>query len=551
MLGAAPLIASLSAGAQAYFTEDFDTGDTAAHEAKGWVFGKNDLALEGGTDFGVVTAPFEGENFPSGQIPGTSNTDPDTGAPRVHPASVNGKESTGGFLISDSDKGSGSDDAGSGSEFYAITPSFGTTGSTEAWFHADAELLVNNNGECIMEVAASIDGGTNWITMFALAEPQRPYQSWQRWAAQGLDEFDGSARIGGYPQLGSASLTKTWTGVHGRWHLKLPAEANNKPDVKLRVLLLEAGDAWYIALDNIVVDNNPPPQGSQVILQEQFENGIPATWKTTSDLGQNWGTEPLKDEEGNWLRMANGMPTNIDLLREIETRRTEGYELPNDAITKWDTESFNTYPDLITYSPNGATDGRWILMLAGGKYALWQEGTQVEEVSHLDTPALDLSNVTGVVLDFLSEYLPYNDSAQAYVQVSVDGGQNFTEIFTYRGSLMELGEAGYFMRHYIPVPAADGKNNVVFRFTAAGGDPEQYRGFWAIDDVRVTASGGTTTAPTLSVSRSGANAVITFEGTLQSADTVSGPYANVAGATSPWTVEPGTAAGARYYRAVR
>jgi hypothetical protein len=55
------------------------------------------------------------------------------------------------------------------------------------------------------------------------------------------------------------------------------------------------------------------------------------------------------------------------------------------------------------------------------------------------------------------------------------------------------------------------------------------------------------TTPTLGVARQGGNMVLTYTGTLQSADSVNGPYAAVAGATSPLTVTP--AGGQKFYRA--
>jgi hypothetical protein len=57
-----------------------------------------------------------------------------------------------------------------------------------------------------------------------------------------------------------------------------------------------------------------------------------------------------------------------------------------------------------------------------------------------------------------------------------------------------------------------------------------------------------TTPPTLTVTKDQANIVITFEGTLQAADAVNGPYTDLA-ASSPATVTPsGTF---KFYRAVR
>jgi hypothetical protein len=58
--------------------------------------------------------------------------------------------------------------------------------------------------------------------------------------------------------------------------------------------------------------------------------------------------------------------------------------------------------------------------------------------------------------------------------------------------------------------------------------------------------GGGGNAPTLKVERSGTGLTLTFTGTLQSADKVTGPYADQAGA-SPLTVTP--AGAAKFYRA--
>jgi len=55
------------------------------------------------------------------------------------------------------------------------------------------------------------------------------------------------------------------------------------------------------------------------------------------------------------------------------------------------------------------------------------------------------------------------------------------------------------------------------------------------------------TAPTLGLARQGGNVVLTFTGSLQSADAANGPYTAVAGATSPLTVTP--SGSQKFYRA--
>jgi len=63
---------------------------------------------------------------------------------------------------------------------------------------------------------------------------------------------------------------------------------------------------------------------------------------------------------------------------------------------------------------------------------------------------------------------------------------------------------------------------------------------------RAVTGGGIT--PTIHISQQGGNWVITYSGTLYSASTVSGSYAPVSGASSPYTVPTGSAA-MQFYRA--
>jgi len=502
-----------------YFSENFDTQlDTASLTNAGWQIDHNATAFETGTDFVLATYPYDAANYandvwPPGNSrpPGSSYVDPLTGLPYRTPAGVNGIGSSltnGGYLISDSDAAGGSDNIGSLSEFWVITPSFSTLGAYEVWWHSDTEIEVNNNGECIVTLDVSVDGGTTWVQAWAQAEPQRPIKGYNFSVSSGDPAYEGSAPIGGYPVMGSYSQTKTWSGIHGRWHVKLPAVANNKPDVKVRIRYYEPADAWYIALDNIVVDNKAPQTGSQVVLSENFANGIPATWKNLSPQ-QKWGTGPLTNLDGS-LKMqrsaTDDRKVHVDLLRYLDILRAEGTNLAPAIELNWNVTNFVDYPEHVNFHPQAPLDGYFLYMMAGGSYAMWQpDGTN--HTSDLDTPTLDFSLKSEVFLDFDSEWLNriYNAAdptlSQTYlVQVSVDGGANFTTIFDYQAALSDAGEGDYFMHHYIPVPQAAGKSNVVFRFHAEGrdngnlldpGDPDsgtRHLGFWVIDNVRITAN---------------------------------------------------------------
>lgn len=460
------------------FQDNFDTGGTAGALSRGWAFTLNEFVAETGVDF--VVAP----EWPEGQDgPGTSITD-SAGNPVINPAGADGMASTGGYLISDSDAAGGSDNIGSMAEVWATSPSFNTTGVTQVWLHSDTEIEGNNNGEALAWLQASPDGGTTWIQVWVMVEPERV-----------IDNFNGGFNtkdlIGGWPVLGSASQTKTFDGIHGRWHVQLPAECVNKANVKFRVGWYESADAWYMAYDNIVIDDVPPPTGTETILTENFENGIPTTWSNTPGKTQKWGTGPLIDEEFNEpLKWISQLPINVDFVKNAEL-----YEIEIDFDN----------PD-PQFNPKGLCDGRWLFMLAGQGYAMWQEGPYapadgISESANLDTPSLNCSTATGVFLEFDSEMLRGNASAFYDVYVSTDGGQNYSRIFTYTGALLDNDEAAYFMRHYLEVPAAVGKSNVKFRFHAEGQDPVTgditagtngtMSGFWVIDNVKVTVNRGT------------------------------------------------------------
>ena len=65
--------------------------------------------------------------------------------------------------------------------------------------------------------------------------------------------------------------------------------------------------------------------------------------------------------------------------------------------------------------------------------------------------------------------------------------------------------------------------------------------YWNFNDAK------SSTPATIAVARDGSNVKVTYTGTLQSADTVTGPWSNVAGTSSPATI--GTSAPAKFYRA--
>ena len=463
LCGIATLIMCVpQSNAQVIFEEDFNTGGTAGALSRGWEFIENEFVAEIGSNF--IIAP----EWPEGQDgPGT-----DTGF--INPPKADGTETDGGYLMADSDAGDGSDDIGSESGIWALTPVFSTVGASEVWMHANVEVESNNNGECVFQFAATIDGGETWLPIWQCVEPERPVKGWDT-------GIDGAAFSGGYPELGSANEFLSFDGIHGQVHFPLPAAALNQAEVRLRFGYYEPADAWWVAIDDLVIDTNPAPQGSETVLSEDFENGIPAEWGNTAAMTQKWDVRALWDIEFDGpVKEKNGEFIDIDLVDHA-------------AFMDY-TIDLNTEVDEML-NPKGSLDGMWVLMLAGQGYAMWQEGmndADVDQGSDLDTPALDLSDAAAVYMDFDSEMLGSGHASVSYeVFYSVDSGANFTRIFTYHEALMDYGEAPYFTHHYFEVPDAAGKSDVIFRFAAKGADPGEMRGFWVVDNVRVTVNKGT------------------------------------------------------------
>lgn len=573
-LAAGLLTATVSLRAAVFLQEDFNFKTSQELIDAGWDLNKNEFAKETGTDFGIASFPFNPLDFPSHKQPGAGFKDPNTGSKLFGPPGANGQSSVlieeegAGFLISDSDSAGGSDDIGSKSEFYAITAPFSTKGGGAVWFHADTAFESNNNGECVVDFSVSVDGGTTWIPFYQSAEPQRPIKSYNFYKkGLALDPdftYDGSTVIDGWPVLGGGSPTKSWNGLHGRVHFALPAEASGKDEVKVRIRFYEPADAWWIAIDNLVVDDVPPPQGSSVVLNETFENGIPSTWNKSTSGSNNWGTEPARNADGEFYRNfaykdAEGLDViqrvNIDLIREAQSRIANGTNITVEALLKLDNKSFDDFPELVNTSPSeGKLDGRFIMSLAGQNYAIRSDSTDTAEVNDLDTPTLDLSDASGVFLKFDSEALAYSASTFYEVQVSIDGGNTFERVFTYMGALMDLGEAASFTRHYIELPQAAGQKQVIVRFHAAGGDSSA-RGFWVIDNVSVTANkaGG---SPIVLNATAGAPGKVNLSWTggqgpftLQTKSTIDGAWTTAAtSATRSITVDAGGSAG--FYRVI-
>jgi hypothetical protein len=101
---------------------------------------------------------------------------------------------------------------------------------------------------------------------------------------------------------------------------------------------------------------------------------------------------------------------------------------------------------------------------------------------------------------------------------------------------------GIFRDVTYPIPV--GATDLAIRFE---GNSTFFNEVMAWDNVRITAAGAD--PPTISISRSGANVVVTFTGVLQSSATVNGTYTDVIGAVSPFAIPPASQGTQQFYRA--
>ncbi|MHC4356523.1 MAG: alpha/beta hydrolase-fold protein, partial [Planctomycetota bacterium] len=343
---------------------------------------------------------------------------------RGNPATLDGSASTGQFLISDSDQQSESNPVDSGASHDVSTPSFSTLGVTTVWLHVDVSAQLNNNGSAIFDVEVSTDGGGTWANVFSRVAPGRAS------AKGGTTRLPDNTNVDGY---------------FGRLDVDISAVAADQADVQVRFRHFEPTWDWWIAIDNVVVDNVAAPQGGDMtVFSEDFSNGL-GQMNAVSGEG-NTGTE-------TWHTTDKGVRYVPGTVGEKGVNRLGPHpnEHPEFAIIDSDAD-----PDPL--------EDEWLM-----------------------TPSLDLSGMAEVFLHYESETVMSSGVVNQEVLVSLDGGTTFeaTPIFAYTGGgLFDNGEEPvYAVRIFDVSGTAAGQSQVVFAFRYTGGGDNWW---WAVDNVAVT-----------------------------------------------------------------
>jgi len=342
---------------------------------------------------------------------------------RANPPTLDGSASTGNFMISDSDTQSISGDQDNGASHDLYTPSFSTLGGSTVWLHVDVSAQLNNNGTAIFDVEVSTDGET-WTNVFSCVSPGR-----------GTSE-PATTRL---PDNTNAD------GYFGRLDLDLSAVAADSAAVQVRFRHYEPDWDWWIAIDNVLVDDVAAPQGGPItVFSEEFSNGL-GQMEVFSGQG-NTGTETwhTTDKGGRYV------PGTVQ-ERGVNRLGPHPGATPDFAIIESDTD------------PDPAED-EWLM-----------------------TPTLDLSGMTEVFLHYESETVMSSGVWNQEVLVSLDGGSTFetTPIFAYTGGgLFDNGEEPVFAERIFDVSGiAAGESQVVFAFRYTGDGDDWW---WAIDNVEVS-----------------------------------------------------------------
>ena len=343
---------------------------------------------------------------------------------RVNPPTEDGTPSDGNFMISDSDFSQGANPTGSGMSHDLWSPPFNCAAATEVWLHFDCSAQLNNNGKCVFDVDVSTDDGATWTNVFRRVAPQRSE----------AEPFPTAENVDGF---------------FGRLHLDITAQASGKSEVRIRWRHFEPNDDWWIAIDDILVDDVPPPQGGRYTLmaEESFSAGIPASWTVRSDV------DPANSGNDTWN-------TNDPCGRSVSASGG----------------NFSIF------------DGHGVGRL-DEKFAILDSDCDPDppEDEYLITPVIDCTKATRVFLHWKSEIVVTPDVQE--VLVSLDGGETFLTppIFSYAaGALLDPGEDPFYAERIMEVPEAAGESQVAFAFHYQSPGNQWW---WAIDDVKVTAEG--------------------------------------------------------------
>lgn len=342
---------------------------------------------------------------------------------RVNPPRFDGTQTTGGFVISDSDFGGATNQnpIGSGMSHDLWSPAFDCTSMSQVHLHAAVSAVLNNNGQAVFDIDVTVDGGATWTNLFRRVAPMRTTS----------------------PPVASVDNADSYFGAV---HVDLTEQAAGQSSVRVRFRHFEPNWDWWIAIDDFLIDDvDGDAGGSEVLLEsEDFSGGIPVEWTVQATNAGSFNTWNADDP----------------CLRSIVNNNN------------------GNFPYL---------DGRAVHRLGDAFAILDSDcNPDPSENERLVTPVVDCSGQSRVFLHFSSEYLPYFEDVPS-VLVSLDGGDTWEPEPIYvlaDDALFVPGEDPMFGELVFEEPRAAGESQVAFAFSYVSPGNQWW---WAIDDVSITA----------------------------------------------------------------
>lgn len=365
----------------------------------------------------------------------------------------------GNYMISDADarEGPGQDDvADSGQSHDLITPVIDCSNGSSVWLHFDCSAVLNDNGKAVFIVDVTADGDqpwdqATWNEVFVRVAPDR-----------GGNWNDGNEDLG----ITTYRVDNTNAdGVFGRIHLDLSQYAAGEDKVRVRFRHYEQDWDWWIAVDNVLVNNVAGPEACATeVFSHNFDGGAiaPMVVESTDNEGTlaTWNTQDPNERYG--LGWVNNQKVN-------RLNHATGQEDPNFAVID---------------------EGQ-----IGGDFFYPRD-------EWLKTPVLDCSNFAQVVLDYEDEFIPTSHTdgtgedpgcvtcdVTHEVVVSIDGGNTWEQLFDVNGGgLFAAGrnEDPMYQHRFFNAPQAAGQSEVVFAWHYESELGPDNAGYWAVDNVRVT-----------------------------------------------------------------
>ncbi|MBN1908163.1 MAG: dockerin type I repeat-containing protein [Pirellulales bacterium] len=413
------LLAILAAGpakATVFLSEDFDGMTTDADLVMaGWQMIDTATAVEAST--WTITNPLG----------------------RVNPPTFDGTPTTGNFLISDSDYGgysySNPIDTGASHDLYL--PSFNAPSAGPVWLHMDVSAQLNAYGSAIFAIDV-------WDGNVA---PQGDWVNVKQWVAPGRVVNEGATTI---PPTNSNA-----DGYYGRLDLDLSSFAAGQSDVAIRVRHYEPTYDYWIALDNVMVDDVAPRQGGLLVYNEHFTGEPNPRGEMMVDglLGvRTWGTDDLG---GRYIPGTVG-PQNVNRIGHPDTDL--GAAIIDNFGIGYTVDDYLMTP-LLDFSDKGMV---YIQFDSEGctPYELHEEDRAMEVLLMQDKPGESGAGVP--------------DKDDTVIKV----------LFDYTAALHEPNTDPHFATRLLAVPEASGLSDVFFAWHYAGTDDQ----YWAVDNIMVTAN---------------------------------------------------------------